>query len=147
VSAKAAQKHNALRSQVREAILAILEGGPVGPRQLTGRVLEQVPEATRDDVAAVRTTLMGKTGQIEIRGNRVCLSGFDRTKPITAVEKEVVACLGAGKTPREVVEACELVRNAFSARTILSALVARGVIAERPGCSPRVFESLEVPVG
>ncbi len=147
MSARAAKKHNALRGQVREAVLAILEDGPVGPRRLNGLVLERVPEATRDDVAAVRTTLMGKTGQIEIRANKVCLSGFDRTKPITAVEKEVVACLGSGKSPREVYEACEQVRSVFSARTILASLVARGVIAERPGCGTRVFEPLEVPVG
>lgn len=149
--AAAAKRHNVVRAKIRTAIFELLADGPVGPKRLTAEVLERVPAATSEDVAAVRTILRGKTGQVEMRANKLCLSGFDRSKPITALEKEVVASLGAGKTVKEVVEACALVRNAFTARSILSALVTRGVIAERHESGQRMFaardERQEVGVG
>lgn len=137
--AAAAERHNAVRGKVRSTILELLAERPIGPKPLTARVLERVPDATREDVAAVRTLLRAKTGQIEMRANKLCLSGYDRTGPITALEREVVECLGEGKTAREVVDACTLVRNAFSARSILSALVSRGVVGGRSEGSSTIY--------
>jgi hypothetical protein len=140
---EAAEKHNALRGKVKAAVLAVLADGPMGKDRLNAAVLERVPEASPEDVAAVRTNMMGKSGQIEMRANKVTLSEFDRTKPITRVEEEVVAALGSGRTAREVAANCKLVRDAFAARTICAALVSRGVIAQRADSSPPVYERLD----
>lgn len=143
---EAAAAHNALRAEVKAAVLRILTEGPeagMGADRLTATLLESVPEATSDTVRAVVVALKSKTRQIEIRANKVCLSGVDRTGPITKVEKEVVACLGSGRTAREVAANCRLVRDAFSARTILSALVSREVVVQRPDSSPPAYERRE----
>jgi hypothetical protein len=136
---KAAAAHNEIRRRVEEAILDILAERATGSDRLTALVLERVPEATREDVSHTRTRMKGKTGQIEVRANKLQLSGYDRTKPITDVEKEVVDAIGSGATAREVAARCNLVRSAFSARTICAALVVRGVLAEKSSASATVY--------
>jgi hypothetical protein len=143
---KAAEEHNALRDRVKAAVLQILEDGPsagMGKDRLTEAVLEAVPGATAEDVTVVRVALTKKQGAIEIRANKICLTGVNRTKPITAVEKEVVACLGSGRTVKEVTANCEVIRNAFSARTILFALEARGIVSRRPDSDPAVYVAVD----
>lgn len=139
---EAAEAHNALRGRVKDALLQVLEEGPMGKDRATGKVLDLVPEASADDVGQVRGKLLGDH-VLEIRANKLQLSGVDRAKPITNVEREVVESLGSGRTAREIAANCELVRDAFSARTILSTLVSRGVIVQRPDSDPPVYEAPE----
>jgi hypothetical protein len=100
---------------------------------------KRVPDATPEDIAACKTVMRG-TGQIELRANKLTLSGIDRTGPITELERQVVASLDDGRTPRQVADACPLVRTAFAARTILAALELRGVVRRLPGESA-VYEA------
>lgn len=139
----AAERHEVLRARIKAAFLETLADGPMGSKRLHDVVHQRVPEATDGQITAVRAHLMGKTGQIEYRSKKVCLSGVDRSKPITALEKEVVASLGSGKTAKEVAADCELVRSATSARTILSALAQRGVISRHPDIQPPVYQALD----
>jgi hypothetical protein len=136
---QAAAAHNALREQVKDVLPKVLEEGPMGKDRATEKVLELVPDADSNVVSSVRRKLLGD-GVLEVRANKLQLSGVDRSKPITNVEEEVVACLGSGRTAKEVAANCKLVRDAFSARTILSALVSREVIVQRPDSSPPVYE-------
>jgi DNA-binding transcriptional ArsR family regulator len=138
---KAKAAHNALRKRIAEAYVKVLAEGPMGKTRVAAKVLELVPETTLDEIGRVRGKLLGDR-VLEVRANKLQLSGVDTSKPITSVEREVVASLGSGRTAKEVAANCKLVRDAFSARTILAALVSRGVIAQRPESSPPVYEQL-----
>ncbi|HET7588613.1 MAG TPA: sigma-70 family RNA polymerase sigma factor [Solirubrobacterales bacterium] len=132
--------HNALRARIVTAIREVLEERATGRDQLTEKVLALVPGAEAQDVVSCRRKLLGDH-QIEIRANKVQLTGVDRSQPITEVERQVVASLGSGRTAREVAANCSLVRDAFSARTICEAMATRGVIQRRPDSSPPVYEA------
>jgi RNA polymerase sigma-H factor len=138
----AAEAHNALRQRVLETLLEVLDEGPMGKDRATEKVLEQVPGATGQIVSTVRSKLL-QEHRVEYRANKLQLTGVDRAQPITAVEKEVVGCLGSGRTVKEVAANCELIRNAFSARTILAALEQRGVVSRRAGSEPAVYTAAE----
>jgi hypothetical protein len=142
-----AEAHIELRDKVEAAMLDLLSEKPMGVNRLTEEVLARVPDATREDVAICRTVMRGKTGQIEMRANKLTLSGIDRTKPITGVERQVVACLDDGRTPRQVADACDLVRTAFSARTILAALEQRGIVRRLPDQEPATCTVAEARLG
>lgn len=129
----AAEAHEALRGRVEEAILAALADGAKGKKPLKEAVLEAVPEASEGDFRAQLRTMLGKTRKLELKANKVWIANVDRSKPITGLEQEVVACLGSGKTAREVAEACEQLRDAFTARSVLAALAIRGVVISAPG--------------
>ncbi|HET9199230.1 MAG TPA: sigma-70 family RNA polymerase sigma factor [Solirubrobacterales bacterium] len=138
----AAEAHNALRQRVLDTLLEVLAEGPMGKDRATEKVLEQVPDATGQIVSTVRSKLLQER-RVEYRANKLQLTGVDRAQPITGVEKEVVACLGSGRTVKEVAANCKLIRNAFSARSILSALEQRGVVCRRPGGEPAVYTAAD----
>ena len=138
----AAEAHNALRKRVLETLMEVLAEGPMGKDRATEKVLERVPDATGQIVSTVRSKLLQER-RVEYRANKLQLTGVDRAQPITAVEKEVVACLGSGRTVKEVAANCKLIRNAFSARSILAALEQRGVVCRRPGPEPAVYTAAE----
>lgn len=135
----AAKRHNAIRGEVTETILELLAEGAIGPKRLGEEVLKRVPDATLNDVGAVRTILRAKTNQIEMRGNKLCLTGVDSTKPITKLEKEVVAFLVTRKTAKQVTEGCDYIRDDFTARSVLQALARREIISELPNTNPVAF--------
>jgi RNA polymerase sporulation-specific sigma factor len=62
---------------------------------------------------------------------------------ITQAEKDVVACLGSGRTAREAAATCDIIAGATNARAILEGLVRRNVIRRREGSDPAVYEPLE----
>lgn len=147
----AREAHQAMRSRVRTAILDLVaDSAPVTREEIVTMVLEQVPEADRSDVNQERMKLAGGRNsdgkrKIEERSGGFYLArGIDTPPgPITRPEKEAVACLGSGRTAREVAANVESIRDETAARQILQGLVRRGVIASRPGPHPKVYEALE----
>lgn len=132
------------RSQrLRRAIVELVaDSEPLSADELTTMLLEQHPEFERDEIVVARVYCLNRK-QIEARGDAYVIPGnTDRAQPITELEKEAVACLGAGKTAREVASNCERVHDATAARTILEALARRGAIRKRDG-QPVVYEALE----
>lgn len=139
---QAAETHNSLRKRIEVAIVEVLEERPTGKARLVEKVLERVPQV---GAAAIKQTQarLARERRLETRANKLQLSGVDTSQPITNLERQVVGCLAAGaRSAKEVAEECDLVRNAFSARTICAALVGRGVIGQRPG-SPPVYEQVQ----
>jgi DNA-binding CsgD family transcriptional regulator len=141
LSAKAEQAM-ALSARLQQAIVELVaDSEPITGEEVTTMILEQIPEAERAEVLTARQRAL-REHKIEIWGDayRVPKSS---SGPITEAERQAVACLGSGRTAKEVALNCDGIKTAFSARAICEGLVRRGVIGKRAGSEPPVFEVLE----
>jgi hypothetical protein len=122
-----------LRERIASALVDLVaEREPIERKDLLHLLLEQIPEATKNQVEQAITHLSRKH-RLERWADGYHTPGLTKTGAITKVERDAVTCLGSGRTALEVADAVEGIRDATSARLILEGLVRRNVLRRRAG--------------
>lgn len=138
----AAEAQYARRGRIAQAIVELVaDSEPITGEEIVTMLLEQLPDAERDDVVQTRMRL-AREGKIEERAGAYRIPSH-QAGPVTQVERDVVACLGSGRTAREVAANVDSVRDAAGARVVLEAMVRRSVLARREGSDPAVYVAVE----